>query len=156
MTKLYIYRHFYTLLENEIRRSVRYKHNISLLMMDIDDFKTINDTYGHAVGDEMLNAVGKVLKDNTRKTDLVGRYGGDEFIALIHDVPSKEVAINIAWKICEKVKEIKYKDIQNIITVSIGVSYTGESGYNYRLLKDIADDRLYIAKRSGKDKVISE
>ena len=82
--------------------------------------------------------------------------GGDEFIALIHDVPSKEVAINIAWKICEKVKEIKYKDNQNIITVSIGVSYTGESGYNYRLLKDIADDRLYIAKRSGKDKVISE
>ena len=80
----------------------------------------------------------------------------DEFIAFIHDVPSKEVAINIAWKICEKVKEIKYKDNQNIITVSIGVSYTGESGYNYRLLKDIADDRLYIAKRSGKDKVISE
>ena len=130
--------------------------NSAIFFMDIDDFKAINDTYGHAVGDEILNAVGKVLKDNTRKTDLVGRYGGDEFIALIHDVPSKEVAINIAWKICEKVKEIKYKDNQNIITVSIGVSYTGESGYNYRLLKDIADDRLYIAKRSGKDKVISE
>ena len=133
--------------------------NISaaVLFMDLDNFKTINDAYGHGMGDKVLHEVGRVLREETRGKDVVGRYGGDEFVALIYDIRKPEDAQEVAGRIASRINLIcKELNLNTEMTASIGISFTGQTGYDYHHLKEIADDRLYIAKKRGKNQIVKE
>jgi diguanylate cyclase (GGDEF)-like protein len=129
----------------------------SLVFMDLDNFKMVNDKYGHGMGDKILYEVGRVLTEETRGKDVVGRYGGDEFIILLHDIKEERYAIAILERITDRIEEVCEKfDLNVKISASIGVAFTEQTGYDYRYLKEIADDRLYIAKKSGKNKIVTK
>lgn len=155
LTKLYIYRHFYTLLENEIRRCFRYKHKMSLLMMDIDNFKLINDTYGHLVGDQILREISAKITQNIRKIDTPARYGGEEF-AIILPETSLEEAIIIAERMRISIKGIKVEGKNKEYaqpTISIGIAEYPTQAQDGETLIGNADIALYYAKAHGKDVV---
>ena len=124
------------------------------MFMDLDNFKSVNDMYGHGMGDKILFEVGKILKEETRGKDIVGRYGGDEFVALIYEEDTKKSQDTIN-RIRDRISKICYEiGLEVGVTASIGLSFTCDTGYDYRRLKEIADDRLYLAKKSGKDKIV--
>ncbi len=153
MTKLYIYRHFCTLLENEIRRCERYKRNMSLLMMDIDNFKKINDTYGHLMGDTILRRLAAVLQETIRNIDIPARYGGEEFVVILPET-SKEDACVIAQRIRKNIAKIKVSINERDTlspTVSIGVAQFLTDGKDPRELINASDTALYHSKHNGKN-----
>ena len=155
MTKLYIYRHFYTLLENEIRRCSRYKRNMSLIMMDIDNFKRINDTYGHLTGDTILKNLAIVLQESVRKIDIPARYGGEEFVVILPET-DKEDACIIAERIRKNVSQIvvKVNETQDLSpTISVGVAQYSTDGQEAKELINAADTALYYSKHNGKNMV---
>ncbi|MBQ8848374.1 MAG: sensor domain-containing diguanylate cyclase [Candidatus Gastranaerophilales bacterium] len=155
MTKLYIYRHFYTLLENEIRRCSRYNRNMSLIMMDIDNFKKINDTYGHLTGDTILKRLAAVLQETVRKIDIPARYGGEEFVVILPET-DKENACVIAERIRKNISEIvvKIDENQNLSpTVSMGIAQYSTDGQEAKELINAADTALYHSKHNGKNMV---
>lgn len=155
MTKLYIYRHFYTLLENEMRRCARYKRNMSLIMMDIDNFKRINDTYGHLMGDTILKCLATTLQETIRKIDIAARYGGEEFVVILPET-DKENACIIAERIRKNISKIvvKVNETQDLSpTVSIGVAHYSTDGREAKELINSADTALYFSKHNGKNMV---
>lgn len=123
----------------------------SLLMIDVDDFKEINDTYGHLKGDKVLKTIGAEFKNNIRITDLVGRYGGDEFIIALLNTSLKD-GINIAENIIKRIGEITITGIEKKLSLTVGVShYPTQSKFKKELMKK-ADEALYFAKdRLGKN-----
>ncbi|MBQ8476620.1 sensor domain-containing diguanylate cyclase [bacterium] len=153
MTKLYIYRHFYTLLENEIRRCSRYKRNMSLIMMDIDNFKKINDTYGHLTGDTILKTLAVTLQETVRKIDIPARYGGEEFVVILPET-DKEDACTIAERIRKNISKIvvRVNETQTLSpTVSIGVAQYTTDAQEAKELINCADTALYHSKHNGKN-----
>ena len=125
----------------------------TVLMVDIDKFKNINDNYGHQKGDEVLSIVGDVLVKNTRATDIVARYGGEEFIVVLRNTDEKE-AYKIADKIRKKIQELNIKNGNNILTISTGISvYPKHSQFKEELIGK-ADQALYCAKEQMGNKVI--
>ena len=155
MTKLYIYRHFYTLLENEIRRCSRYKRNMSLIMMDIDNFKRINDTYGHLTGDTILKTLAVTLQETVRKIDIPARYGGEEFVVILPET-NKEDAIVIAERIRKNISKIvvRVNETQTLSpTVSMGVAQYSTDAQEAKELINCADTALYHSKHNGKNVV---
>ncbi len=153
LTKLFIRRHFDYLLDAEIKRSARYKHHISLLMMDIDNFKSINDTYGHQVGDETLKKIAEAIKQTIRKIDMPCRYGGEEF-ALILPETHKKHAKKISERLRKNIAEIIVKtgdDIEVSPTISIGVANFPFDHQEKEGLLGCADKALYFAKKMGKN-----
>lgn len=155
MTKLYIYRHFYTLLENEIRRCSRYNRNMSLIMMDIDNFKRINDTYGHLTGDAILKRLAAVLQETVRKIDIPARYGGEEFVVILPET-DKEEAVKIAERIRKNVAAIvvKVNETEDLSpTISMGVAQYTTDGKEAKELINAADTALYYSKHNGKNMV---
>ncbi len=157
LTLLYNHRYFVRRLNEEFKRAKRYNTDISYLMIDIDDFKKVNDTYGHQKGDIVLQKVARVIKKTVRETDVVGRYGGEEF-AVVLPHTNKEDAFNLAQRIRKAVKNFKpdFFGEEALITVSIGVSTFPQNGVETvdELIRR-ADDRLYQAKHKGKDGVVS-
>ena len=155
MTKLYIYRHFYTLLENEIRRCARYKRNMSLIMMDIDNFKKINDTYGHLTGDLILKRLAATLQETVRKIDIPARYGGEEFVVILPETDKKDACV-IAERIRKNVAqiEVKINETQTLSpTISMGVAQFTTDGQEAKDLINAADTALYYSKHNGKNMV---
>ena len=153
LTKLYIYRHFYTLLENEIKRSSRYNHEMTLLMMDIDNFKSVNDTYGHPVGDQVLREIASCIQQTIRKIDIASRYGGEEFTVILPETNINDSKI-IAERIRKNISKIKIavKDGVYICpTVSIGMSEYPSCALDEQTLIELADVALYNAKNNGKN-----
>lgn len=155
LTGLYNHRTFYRILEDEIVRADRYTHSVSLLMLDIDHFKKVNDTYGHQVGDMILSGLSKRLQGRMRATDWVCRYGGEEITVIL-----TETDISMAEKIAEDLRiliEEKPFDIDNgqsiSITVSIGISSYPAHAQEVPLLVFNADTALYKAKESGRNRV---
>lgn len=147
LTGLYNYRHFCQKIEEQKSRKKRYGEIYSLLYIDVDGFKSINDTYGHQEGDKVLQKLAKILQDYLRKADSAYRYGGEEFVILL-PYTSKEQAQGVAERIREKVYHSFYPHYR--ITVSIGVVDSREGD------KDIvgrADEAMYRAKRKGKNRV---
>ena len=126
----------------------------SLLMVDIDHFKQVNDQFGHTFGDEVLSRVGKMLAEGLRETDIVGRLGGEEFAILLPGI-STERAQGVADRLRRKVSELKFKqgEQQVNITVSIGIAVSHEVLYNWEHLYSQADQALYTAKREGRNLV---
>lgn len=153
LTKLYISRHFYTLLENEIRRCSRYKHKMSLLMMDIDNFKNVNDTYGHLIGDQILRELSNEISQTVRKIDIPARYGGEEFIVILPET-TKEDATTIAQRLRINISKIKVKAKEDTYispTVSVGICQYPMDGEDAKTLINSADVALYHSKNNGKN-----
>ena len=151
-------RRLMTRMDEEVQRARRYKTPLSVVMIDIDHFKLVNDTYGHAMGDEVLRNIGAMLKASVRTTDLAARYGGEELtLVLPHtDIPAAiQVAENLRQKFADMVHELDGASLQK--TISMGVAARdGQSEIPHAedLLKH-ADEALYRAKQSGRNRVES-
>jgi len=149
LTGLWNHGYFQYLLGEEIKRSSLAKSRFTLLMIDIDDFKAFNDTYGHQAGDSMLREISGKFRDIARKIDVIARYGGEEFVIIL-PMTKKEEALILAERI-RKAVEIS-SSLKNI-TISIGVASFPEDGDTKEALISKADKALYEAKRSGKNKI---
>jgi diguanylate cyclase (GGDEF)-like protein/PAS domain S-box-containing protein len=157
LTQLYNSRHFYFQLQIELDRSNRYGQPLTLFLLDLDNFKALNDTYGHVEGDQVLRRLGQVLKRCMRKTDLAYRYGGEEFTILLPMTTCADSTV-IAERIRAELKKESFspkagKDVH--MTVSIGAA-------QFKLQEDMkdfvnrVDQLMYQAKKNGKDRVCSE
>ena len=153
LTKLYIHRHFYYLLEAEIKRVQRYHHVLSLVMMDIDNFKKVNDTYGHLIGDMVLKEIASTIQKTIRHVDIPARYGGEEFTIILPETPAINALI-IAERLRTRISQIEVKVDENTIvrpTVSIGISEFPNASEDIKELIDWADKALYVSKENGKN-----
>lgn len=159
LTNLYNRRYFSKISEHILDLAKREQEEISLIMMDIDNFKLVNDTYGHQVGDDVLIALSQKLRESQRKSDIVRRYGGEEFVVLLPNT-NLDGAIVVAEKIREEIENIKVHTLEDKyvqFTVSLGVSMVKmKEERNLEVVLKRADDALYEAKRSGKNKVSSK
>ncbi len=157
LTNLYNRRYLIETLTTLIYISERSNSKIAILMIDIDNFKNFNDEYGHETGDEVLKAIAKTLKMSIRRSDIVGRFGGEEFIIILPNT-NKEQAYLVAEKIRKNVEDLDYNNfnLKNIpkITISIGLSIYPMHGYSHYHLIRKADEALYQAKKTGKNKTI--
>jgi diguanylate cyclase (GGDEF)-like protein len=157
LTKLYNSRHFYFQLKMELDRSNRYEQPLTLLLLDLDNFKAFNDTYGHIEGDYVLQQLGQVVKRCLRETDFAYRYGGEEFTILLPMTTSEDGAVTAERIRTEFKKEIfspvPGQDVH--VTVSIGLA-------QYKPQEDMkafvrrVDQLMYQGKKNGKDRVCSE
>ena len=157
LTDLNNVRQFDFILNSAIENAREKDENLSLLMIDIDFFKKVNDTYGHKEGDVVLKELGKILTDNCRTFDQVSRNGGEEFSVLLLDCPNEQ-AVRIAERIRASVEKhpfILSTGVQISITVSIGVASYPETIADLEVLVEKADTELYAAKRTGRNKVCS-
>ena len=158
LTKLLNHRTFYTLLEKEVTRAQRYKKPLSVLMLDIDHFKRVNDTYGHVAGDMILAGLSSVVSSQVRNLDSACRYGGEEISVILPETGMKE-AVLMAERIRSAIEAHRF-DIgqgQSIsITVSIGVASLPAQETSVEKLVATADKALYEAKEGGRNKVCGE
>jgi len=155
LSGLYNRRYFYQHASLELKKALRYQSSISIIMIDIDDFKKINDTYGHLAGDLLITEIGRILKANCRCSDIVARYGGEEFIILL---PNAEMTG--ACKMAElhrkafQEEKIYYQDFFFNFTASFGIStLNGEQSIEQLITQ--ADQALYQAKKQGKNRLVS-
>ena len=155
LTEVFNRRHFELLLEEEYENSNVNQWPLSLALIDIDNFKTVNDTYGHLVGDEVLKSIASFISNNIRQTDILARYGGDEFILMLPGSTS-EIAIALLERLFKLFKEeagVQVKDQKLTSTISIGLAtHIGKNDFSK--LKDFieaADKALYQAKNAGRD-----
>jgi len=157
LTALYNHRHFQERLREEMARAARYHLNLALIMLDVDDFKRLNDTEGHPRGDAVLQAVARILRSFARSTDLVARYGGEEFAIIVVEA-GREQAVALAERIRSAVKRMSVVEEQPLrerLTVSQGVAAYPENGDTAQALIAAADQALNRAKQMGKDTVVS-
>ncbi len=144
-----------THLESEISRAHRQKEKLSFAMLDIDHFKRVNDNYGHPVGDRVIKSVARMLKKRLRKTDFIGRYGGEEFAIILPDTDI-ETAIKVLDDVRQNFSQITQQnnDDQFYCTLSAGVTQLSSKD-NMDSLLNTADEALYQAKNTGRNKVCS-
>jgi len=157
LTGIYNIRYFYSRLEEEFSRAERYQLPLSCIMLDIDHFKKINDSYGHRIGDFILREFAQIVKRYTRKSDLLARYGGEEFILLLPQTSLKGALIE-ARRLQKVVREIRFRQLKEgqRITVSFGISCFPDKGIkNPDDLINFADNALYKAKEKGRDLIVS-
>ena len=154
-TSLYNARHMGFILETEIYRSQRYNYEFSIVFIDLDHFKQVNDTHGHLVGSRLLAEIGNALKEHCRLIDFAFRYGGDEFVILLPQT-SKENALNVARRLHKLVRETTWLVPQGLnikLTPSVGVaSYPADSRTKEGLLH-LADEAMYLVKNTRRDSV---
>ena len=155
LTNLYNIRHFSLLFEAEFKSAFAYKsRRLAIIMADVDNFKHVNDTYGHQAGDTLLKEFAKIIQSKCRQTDVVARYGGEEFIIMLSGAGSQE-ALDIAEKIREAVQNKKFKFDNDVYgtTISMGaVEFSDE--HSKEELIEKADKALYKAKQEGKNRVL--
>lgn len=151
LTGLYNHRFIFERLEEEIAKVSRYGRPLSVIMLDIDNFKRVNDTFGHRVGDEVIQSVAHAIIANTRKSDVVGRYGGEEFLILLPETDLSAAKV-VAEKIRSTVAQLRFETKELAITISAGVAQA-QKDESYEALVNKADTNLYQAKRSGKNRV---
>lgn len=153
LTGLYNRRHFDSCIEREFLRSKRYGGNFSLAIVDIDFFKKINDNYGHLCGDFVLKEVAYLILDNFRKTDLVFRYGGEEFVIILTETDIEGARVSME-RLRERVESNKfiYNSEPLSLTISCGISTT-QNVESINEFIDNADKALYKAKQDGRNRV---
>lgn len=156
LTELYNHGYFQQRLDEELGRAARFAHTLSLIMMDIDDFKDFNDTYGHPRGDKVLQAVSERIRQNLREMDVAARYGGEEFVVVLPETDA-EGALLVAERIRADVECVEHVGTDGAPpvrkTISVGVAtYPGDATTQSRLI-EAADKAMYEAKRSGKNAV---
>ncbi len=149
-------RHFRQRFEEEVERTGRRSTHMAFLMVDIDDFKKVNDTYGHLVGDIVLREVAEMIQHSVREMDMVGRYGGEEFSVVLPEA-TRELGVQIADRIRQAIERtaIQAYDEKIAVTVSIGVAFMPEDASTAEKLIELADQAMYEAKRTGRNRVVS-
>ena len=155
MTGLYNHRFFQEHMRRSIEQAIRFKHQFSLILIDIDFFKKFNDSYGHQAGDEVLRQVARKLKKSVRTVDVVARYGGEE-MAIILDRASAEEALSVAQKVVQAIAEEAYPIAEGVskhVTISCGVATYPLHGEEPSHLIEFADAGLYRAKENGRNQV---
>lgn len=138
-------------LHYSLDRAKRYKVGLSIILFDIDNFKNVNDVYGHICGDDVLKAIAKIGQNNVRKSDLIARWGGEEFMILQPDIP-QEVASVLAERIRHAIENYPFEPVRKV-TISLGITHFLETDDANSFLKRV-DAALYAAKTSGKNKVV--
>lgn len=154
LTNLYNRRYMEEFLKNEMEASRRYNYAFSIVMIDLDDFKKINDNYGHEAGDHVLKGVAEIMLTSMRKADVIGRYGGEEFIIMMPKTTKKN-ALTCMEKIRTfiNMKPYKFNGKELKITASFGIASYPEDSSDIQDLLAISDIRLYRAKRMGKNRI---
>ncbi len=155
LTKLFNFRYLEQTLDSELRRSQRYKSEISLVFLDIDHFKEVNDAHGHQAGSQVLIELGKVLIDSLRDVDIIARYGGDEFVVVLPET-SVETTHHIVKRLQKHIREFKFlkkKGLKIKLTVSFGIAGYPVHAKNKEDLLKASDHAMYIAKNSGRDRI---
>jgi diguanylate cyclase (GGDEF)-like protein len=153
LTGLFNHKHLMQTLQTEVARAQRHKHPLSILMIDVDHFKQYNDRHGHQLGDKLLADIAVLFKRTTRSIDYVARYGGDEFLLLLHEVASTD-ALMLADRLRGAVAAATFGPGDHKITVSIGVASYPEHGETAEAVIASADAGLYKAKRSGRNETV--
>jgi len=154
LTGLHNRRHLLELARHELQRARRYRLPMSVFMLDIDEFKRVNDTYGHAIGDQVLQGVAECCRQELRGVDVLGRYGGDEFAAVL-----PETGLPAACQVAERLRKsiaqraLDTKAGQVTVTVSLGVAVLDDEHLAPETVLDRADQALYVAKQSGRNRV---
>jgi diguanylate cyclase (GGDEF)-like protein len=153
LTGLFHHKYFELRLKEELDRSKRYKHPLTLIMIDIDFFKKVNDTYGHLAGDKVLEGIAALLKENTRLSDIVARYGGEEFAVVLPHISYKNALI-VGERLRKSVEDTDFQGVR--VTISIGMSYfNGDNiDFAYKEFVGLTDKALYKAKNSGRNNVV--
>ena len=151
LTQLFNRRHINTILQKQHDIFLRYHTVSSYIMLDVDSFKCINDSFGHQVGDEVLHKIAKHIKDKSRKIDFVGRWGGEEFLIICPNT-SLENAVLLAEKLRKGLMRVKIST-GTIVTASFGVGQISDEESTNALIKRI-DDALYQAKEKGKNRLV--
>jgi len=157
LTQLANRRYFFEVSKREMAQSIRFNSPLSLAMIDIDHFKRLNDTHGHLMGDRVLKKVAQLLNEHTREADIVGRYGGEEFIVLMPHT-DLDGATNLAEKIrklisCESFESLEQDQPEKSLTLSIGVTiFAPGDDDNIQQFIDRADRALYLAKCNGRNR----
>lgn len=157
VTGVYNARYLLATADNEIQRAARYGNPLSVLFLDLDRFKLVNDRYGHLIGSDTLRALSQLLAECVRQVDTLARYGGDEFTILLVDTPH-EVAMKIAERIRSRVESHLFeagRDGVLQLTISIGVATCPDHGDTREPLLDAADKAMYRAKSEGRNRVAS-
>ncbi|MDO6692213.1 GGDEF domain-containing protein [Aliiglaciecola sp. 3_MG-2023] len=152
LTKLLNRRAIDSALKREMARSERFDHSLSLLMVDVDNFKQINDGFGHVFGDQILIDISSSIRKHVRDVDYVGRMGGDEFLVILVET-NQNNALQIAERMLNEVRNINSQKLDCDISISIG--FTAMEGESVVALLEKADKALYLAKKAGKNKVRS-
>lgn len=155
LTKIYNRRHFLELARKEFERSSRMGLQLTMLILDVDHFKTINDTYGHQAGDEVLLAVCKVVDNSLRDYDIFGRYGGDEFTIIF---PQTELvqSMKVAERLENSVQELKIECVKNHhLSLSGGLAAKTSMHKDLESLIKDADEALYRAKQTGRARIVA-
>jgi diguanylate cyclase (GGDEF)-like protein len=157
LTNLYNRRFVEKRAEEEVARSLRHQLPLTLLMLDVDHFKGVNDTYGHPTGDKVLQSVARYLHDSVRQSDICGRYGGEEFVLLLPNTPGRN-AVFLANRLCAGVANIMHSGLgipgDVAITVSGGVATCPRDATDLDNLVLRADEALYEAKRGGRNRIV--
>lgn len=154
LTKLFNRTHWEDCLVAEYKRLSRSKHSSSLVMVDIDHFKNVNDSYGHMVGDDVIRHLSALVRTHARETDVCGRYGGEEFAILLPDTSLKNAYI-FAERLRKGVEEavVIHNDIEIKYTISLGIAEVDESMKNYETWIECVDAALYKSKETGRNKI---
>ncbi|MBI4441975.1 MAG: diguanylate cyclase [Acidobacteria bacterium] len=154
-TRLYNSRHLFSILEAEIYRSTRYQYEFSLIFIDLDYFKAVNDQFGHMAGSKLLGELGNVIKAHLRLIDFGFRYGGDEFVILLPQTP-KRSAINVARRVRQLIAEHTFLQDEGFkisITASLGVACFPDDAQNKEDLIRLADDAMYLVKKNSRNNI---
>ncbi|ALS97538.1 GGDEF domain-containing protein [Lacimicrobium alkaliphilum] len=139
----------------EFKRCMRNQGQASLLMLDIDHFKPVNDNYGHPAGDQVIMNLAEIIKTSVRETDIPGRYGGEEFAIVLPDTDAKS-ALRVAERIRLATEKtlIRYEQLELQVTISLGIAQLDERQDDYMAWISEADQALYQAKETGRNKVV--
>jgi diguanylate cyclase (GGDEF)-like protein len=148
-------RHLFELGEREFNIAVRYQHSLSVIMFDIDHFKKVNDTFGHAVGDQMLQLVTQVARAELRSADVIGRYGGEEFVIILPLTNARQ-AYPLAERIRQRVEAVRVPTVKGdaTVTLSIGIveTFDGMQAESIEKMINAADEVMYAAKQAGRNR----
>ncbi|KJU84513.1 sensory box/GGDEF family protein [Candidatus Magnetobacterium bavaricum] len=154
LTGIYNRLYIEKLLEKEFDKASAYNTPFSVVMFDLDHFKRVNDTYGHLAGDDVLKSVAKTVGNHIRQTDVLGRYGGEEFLIIVPDMPQSELIL-----FCQQIRAsvektaIQYEEIEIMVTLSIGIAtYRGDMRDYFQVIHE-ADIALYQSKKLGRNRV---
>lgn len=154
LTGLYNRRHVFRLVEGELKRHRRYGTALSVILIDADHFKRVNDIHGHCAGDAALRSIASVCTTSVRETDVVGRFGGEEFIVLLPHTDVTSAAV-VAQRIRRRMDRTRarYRDRRIRVTLSLGVAEARPGADGFDELLRLADEALYAAKRAGRNRV---
>ena len=155
LTRLWNRRGGIDLLNKALDEALKHDHTLGICLADIDNFKRVNDQYGHQVGDEVLSRIARIIVGSVRPQDLVCRYGGDEFLVIVHDVGEKDCA-EVAERMCDGIRSVPVRTRGGTVraTLSIGIAVRNRGdGLTTHGLIEKADQALYSSKRAGRNRV---